>query len=359
MDTVNNENVNLGLKPNETAIKHVPKDINQDRDSQRIPLSSLSETVQRIPQHKEERVMQPYSSSLPSGEDSTPNRARIYLPQQKKLLMASPGVDQDRRNPQLVAEFAKDIYQSYKKNETKFLPDPNYMNIQSNINPNMRAMVIDWLVSVHRALRLVPSTLFLCINIMDRFLGIKQIHKARFQLVGLTCIIIASKYEEVYSPTIEEFGVYAQEIDKSSILLMEKCILSTIDFNLTVVTPFSFLTRFCKCGTVQEENQMLALYFAELTLLDYNFLKFAPSVIACSSIYLCNKFMNRQEAWCPSLEYYSGYTESDLKPCVTLLLQVIRDQRSTQLKALREKYRSPTRLQIANVALSRAFVVTA
>ena len=77
---------------------------------------------------------------------------------------------------------------------------------QPLINKSMRAILVDWLVEVAEEYRLVPETLYLTINFIDRFLSSKVIiDPSKLQLVGVSCMLIASKIEEIYPPEISEF----------------------------------------------------------------------------------------------------------------------------------------------------------
>ena len=69
----------------------------------------------------------------------------------------------------------------------------------------MRAILIDWLVDVHSKFKLVNETMFLTVNLIDRFLGKVQVTRQKLQLVGVTCMFIATKYEEIYPPDLRDF----------------------------------------------------------------------------------------------------------------------------------------------------------
>ena len=73
--------------------------------------------------------------------------------------------------------------------------------------PKMRAVLIDWLVEVHQQFSMLQETLYLTIAILDRFLqkSASKISRKSLQLVGVTAMFIASKYEEMYAPEIGEF----------------------------------------------------------------------------------------------------------------------------------------------------------
>jgi cyclin B len=97
----------------------------------------------------------------------------------------------------------------------------------------MRAILIDWLVEVHLKFKLVNESLFLTINLIDRFLEKEQVSRQKLQLVGVTAMLIACKYEEIYPPIVKDF-VYITDnaYTKEEILSMERKILTTLDFNI-------------------------------------------------------------------------------------------------------------------------------
>ena len=86
----------------------------------------------------------------------------------------------------------------------------------------MRAILIDWLIEVHYKFKLLPETLYLTVNLIDRYLEKCITHRSKLQLVGVTSMLIASKYEEIYAPEIRDF-VYITDkaYSKEEILRME------------------------------------------------------------------------------------------------------------------------------------------
>lgn len=111
----------------------------------------------------------------------------------------------------------------------------NYFQRHSSLNDAMRKILVDWLVDVHRKFKLRSSTLFMAINLVDRFLQntAESVSKSRYQLFGITCLFIAAKYEEIYPPGLGDFVyVCADTYSASQILDMESLILNTLEFNL-------------------------------------------------------------------------------------------------------------------------------
>ena len=91
--------------------------------------------------------------------------------------------------------------------ETEKFTQPNgfYMRAQRDINENVRAILVDWIISVHSKFKLLPETLYLTINLIDRYFSLFQVRKSDVQLVGVAALLIATKYEEIYPPTVKDY----------------------------------------------------------------------------------------------------------------------------------------------------------
>jgi hypothetical protein len=181
----------------------------------------------------------------------------------------------------------------------------------------MRAILVDWLIEVHLKFKLLPETLFLTQNLIDRYLEKKVISRTKLQLVGVTSMLIASKYEEIYPPEVRDF-VYITDkaYTKEEILAMENDILMTLDMNVTAPSSYRFLERFGRVARVTQDSStfLLSRYLIELTLIEYRMLKYCPSNIAGSALFLAQKIMNRQNSekssWNTDLiEQSGGFTE--------------------------------------------------
>jgi hypothetical protein len=149
---------------------------------------------------------------------------------------------------------------------------PDYMWAQTDIDEKMRAVIIDWLVDVHLEYMLLPETMYLTVNIIDRFLSVKQVARKKLQLVGATAMLIASKHEENSSEARKDFvreGLRAKDFvyitDYSyyqvEILKTESLMLNTLGSNnLTVPSALQFLTRFIKAADLKEDVKFEMLY---------------------------------------------------------------------------------------------------
>ena len=178
------------------------------------------------------------------------------------------------------------IYSYYYRVEGVTAVSPTYMGAQADINDKMRAILVDWLVEVHLKFKLMPETLFLTVNLIDRYLAVAPVTRKNLQLVGVTAMLLASKYEEIWAPEVRDF-VYISDkaYTREQILACEKGMLNTLGFHLTVPTPFQFLTRLSKAAGADKQMAHLAQFYMELALPDYACLRYKSSEIAAAALY--------------------------------------------------------------------------
>ncbi|GMP79486.1 hypothetical protein CsSME_00035010 [Camellia sinensis var. sinensis] len=255
-------------------------------------------------------------------------------------------VDDNFMDPQLCATMACDIYKHLRASEAKKRPSTDFMErVQKDINSSMRAILIDWLVEVAEEYRLVPDTMYLAVNYIDRYLSGNTMDRQRLQLLGVACMMIAAKYEEICAPQVEEFCYITDNTYfKEEVLQMESAVLNYLKFEMTAPTAKCFLRRFVRAAQgVNEAPSMqlecLANYVAELSLLEYNMLCYAPSLIAASAIFLANYILlPSKRPWNSTLRHYTLYQPSDLSECVKALHSLCCNSLSSSLPAIREKY---------------------
>lgn len=180
--------------------------------------------------------------------------------------------------------------------EKDFIPKVGYMTAQNDINEKMRAILVDWLIEVHHKFKLLPETLFLTVNLIDRYLERQVIHRTKLQLVGVTAMLIASKYEEIYAPEVRDF-VYITDkaYQKEEILKQEFALLTELDFNICTPSSYRFLERFSKIANLNSKQFNMARYLIELPLIEYRMLKYCPSLLAASALFLALKIIPRYD----------------------------------------------------------------
>jgi cyclin B len=224
------------------------------------------------------------------------------------------------------------------------------MESQSDINGKMRAILIDWLVEVHMKYKLRPETLFLTVNLIDRYLTRMPVMRKRLQLVGVVAMFIAAKFEEIHPPEVADF-VYITDsaYTKEDILTMECQMLSTLDFQIVVPTAAHFMDRMQRlngCDGVQRE---IAQYLIELALLDLRMIRHTPSHLCSAALLLSNELLGRPRAWPELMVQHVRHTEVQLRPCSEELRALLDGAPAHWLQAVRKKFLLPPHHAVAKM----------
>jgi hypothetical protein len=171
------------------------------------------------------------------------------------------------------------------------------MDQQPEIRWHMRPCLVDFLVEIHFTFRLRPETLYLALNIIDRYVSRRIVYIKHYQLVGCAALWIAAKFEDAKErvPTVQDLAQICRETyEESAFIQMEGHVLSTIQWTLGHPTAEAWLRLMC-CGPYPEDAkvQHVARFLMEITLFYREFIKYAPSTIALASLtlarYLCGK----------------------------------------------------------------------
>lgn len=232
------------------------------------------------------------------------------------------GLDpEEARDASMVAEYASDIFEYMACCERESMANPNYMDFQDEIQWHMRTTLIDWLLQVHMRYHMLPETLWIAVNLVDRFLSARIVSLAKLQLVGVTAMFIAAKYEEILAPSVEEFVFMTENgYSREEILKGERIVLSTLDFNVsTYCSPYSWVRRISKADDYDIQTRTLCKFLMEVTLLNHCFLRARPSLIAAIGMYLAKRMLGG--VWDDAFVYYSRFSEEQLVPGANLLLE--------------------------------------
>ncbi|NWW52102.1 CCNB2 protein, partial [Pedionomus torquatus] len=257
---------------------------------------------------------------------------------------------EDWRNPQLCSDYVKDIYLYLRELELQQSIRPHYLDGKT-LNGCMRALLVDWLIQVHSRLRLMQETLYMCVAILDRFLQSHPVPRKTLQLVGVTALFLASKYEELICPCVEDF-VYITDnaYTTDELREMEIMILKELNFSLGRPLPLHFLRRASKAGEADAREHTLAKYLMELTLTDYDMVHHRPSEIAAAALCLSQKVLGPCK-WGTKQQYYTGYTEESLVTTMKHMAKnVVKVNESlTKYTSVKSKYATSELLKISTI----------
>ncbi|KAJ7508197.1 A/B/D/E cyclin [Mycena galericulata] len=231
--------------------------------------------------------------------------------------------EDDFDDPTMASEYITDIQRYLRDVERNTMPNPNYMESQPKLTWEMRAVLKQWLMQVHTRFRLAPETLFLCTNFIDRFLSARAIPPPRLQLVGIVCLLIASKFEEIISPAVENFilvcdGAYTV-VD---MINAEQQILRALNWDLSYPGPVNYLHRISKADGYDPRTRTLAKYLIEIACVEHRLMPAPPSLVAAAAMWLARIVLGEEE-WIPALAHYAMYPESAVIPVATHMLSYV------------------------------------
>ncbi|XP_041835847.1 G2/mitotic-specific cyclin-B2 [Melanotaenia boesemani] len=277
-----------------------------------------------------------------------------------EVLLTVQDVDeQDADQPQLCSQYVKEIYKYLHTLEVQQAVRPNYMQ-GYEITDRMRALLIDWLVQVHSRFQLLQETLYLTVAILDRFLQVQPVSRRKLQLVGVTAMLVACKYEEMYAPEVGDFAYITDNaFTRSQILEMEQLMLRALNFQLGRPLPLHFLRRASKVANSDVEKHTLAKYLMELTLLDYDMVHYRPSEIAAASLCLSQLLLDGLP-WSPTQQHFSTYDEAHLKPIMQHIAKnvVQVNEGKTKFQAVRNKYSSSKLMKISLIPQLKSPIIS-
>ncbi|XP_059300235.1 G2/mitotic-specific cyclin S13-7-like isoform X3 [Lycium ferocissimum] len=261
----------------------------------------------------------------------------------------------DVDNHLAAVEYVEDLYKFYKLTEDEHRPG-DYMDSQPEINARVRAILVDWLIEAHKRFELRPESLYLTVNIMDRFFSEETLPRRELQLLCISSMLIACKYEEIWAPEVNDFlTITDNAYVRDQILVMEKTILEKLEWYLTVPTPYVFLVRYIKAaGPSDQEMENMTFFLAELGLMNYmTVISYCPSKLAASAVYAARATLNKSPRWTDTLKHHTGYSEEQLMECAKQLVSFHSGAAENKLKAVYRKFSSPDRGAVALLAPAR------
>ena len=205
-------------------------------------------------------------------------------------------IENKTNNAQIPYEYFNDFLDTYvvEEDSLEYKIIPNFMDKQIEINGRMRAIIVNWIIEVHNRFKLLPDTLFLSIIIFDRYMSlVKNIKKDTLQLIGVTSLLIACKYEEIFSPEIRDFVcILDRTYEREDLMDQENEMMKKLKFEITFPTSLRYFEILRVEFNIDEKYYDYGYYLLELTLLDCNFSKYNQSIIATTVCFMIKKIFD-------------------------------------------------------------------
>lgn len=335
----NNQKKKLVLfnKPNSTRSPSIlninlsSKEINKNKKIDNIKSNKTTKTlniflIEKIPRKKVKNIN---NNNNNSDIQNSPRLNFIFENEQNKISCAG--------------EYLEEIYYNLliEEEKSKIKPKMGYMINQIEINEQMRAILFDWIIEVHYQFNLRPETLFMTTWIIDTFLSFHSISRKDLQLLGIACLLISCKSEEIYFPPQNKFlevadGAYTRE----EMLKMENEILKKLSFNIVFPKSNNFFDIISKLFNFDTKQYYLGKYFIESSLIDYNMIKYSGSVISASCAYLVMKYFGKDgyQKLYSNFIIYENNPENIIKDAAKEIYEFVEKISKSNLNSVKNKY---------------------
>jgi len=258
----------------------------------------------------------------------------------------------DTEDPQQAHEYAADMFGVFFQEEATKMPEPNYLAAQPDINAKMRGILVDWLVEVHSKYKMHNETLYLTVNIIDRYLSLRTIKRRHLQLLGVVALFIASKYEEIDPPKAAALAhITDNAYTKAEILRLECNVVAALNFEIVAVTPAHFVDRFARVNACQPGHRSFINYLLDLCLPEAHMIRHTPSQLVSAAILLSNQLLGHAPAWSAAMAHHSRHHEVVLEPIAREMQGLLERAPTNSLKAVREKYQQEGHHCVADFGL--------
>lgn len=254
---------------------------------------------------------------------------------------------------QLCKPYTTEILRYLLESEQRGGPSRDYIAQHPHINAHMRAVLVDWVVDVTQKFKLQSQCAFLAVNLLDRFLVLEQPERNRLQLVGVSCLMIVAKYEEIYPPPLTDYVAVCDNAYKAEELLAtESAVLAATLFELNRPTPLTFLECFHAFFALPQKPLHYCHYLLESALLDLAHLEHSASELAAGAFFLiCKLFKDCH--WTDEHERVSGIAAARAKTCARDLYLIMQRNERAKLTAVKRKFAAPRFSEVARFRIEK------
>lgn len=250
-----------------------------------------------------------------------------------------------------VSDYSKLIFQHLRRSELKFLLSKNFMNRHHLITSRMRYVLVDWLCSLHNTLELDLDSLHLTVCLLDQYLDHgDEVTKDNLQLVGVTALLVASKFEDIRPPLASDLSEATNNVISSDeILKCEVLMLRKLDFNINVPLPITFYRRLSRLCRFSAHHHFMGKYLLEICLVEADLCYLRPSMLAAAAVFLVSRMFGINHVWNERVRRSAFYTEFELDSVVTNLARcALRHTQNSKYRAVRNKYASESNYQVSS-----------
>lgn len=258
------------------------------------------------------------------------------------------------RKAQPTDEYEGYILEFLKKKEKSF-PISDKFPKQTEFTETMRSIFVDWIVEVSQEYHLLYETLHLGVTLFDRYMSLKNVSKAKAQLFGMTCLLIAAKSEELFPPSIDDFVYISDNVYKrAEVKDAEVVILQALKYEITHPTCAVFASIYFDILNLTQEQRNMARYVMDSSMIHFSSYKYLPSLVAAGAIFYAIRAIpgkTRPGVWSSKMEKVTGYSEEEVRQIAISAIAWLKPGKyaNTQLAAIKLKYERVVNSRVANI----------
>lgn len=239
--------------------------------------------------------------------------------------------------------------------EEEPLFQPSLLKVQIHINPQIRTICVYWLVYAAEILDIAPGLLHHGIDCFDRYVSGNVVDRKDLLFVGLSCLLTASTCRVGEKTDLFMYARLAKNrYSLEEFIEMKEGIMEYLEHKVRIPTTWSFVNKFVDACTAGGSTSMkitlggMACYLAELSLLSRIMLRFRPSWVAASCVFLARYILFPLECpWDATLQQCTMYRPSHLRQSVLELHAFCYSIHVANLPIFRNKYSQQTYGRVA------------
>lgn len=328
-----------------------PKAVDRHRAAFQGQSSSAPNALQAKKKQKNNPEYQLFLSSLIPTPDSpfeiievppSPPRHEISVPDDIEDIDEEP----DSLNTNI---YARDIMNYLMHLESFNVLKPDFIEKSPEVTTRMRGVLMDWILQVQSHEELKEETLHLTVALIDQTLSMQNTSMSKLQLVGITCLLIASKYHERFAPEINVLCYLTENtFEPPQVVSFEIYLLEMLDFRLSLPVTTVFLDRYLQVHNQPIEVDHLAAYIVDLIISSVTLVPVLPSLKAASALYLARfLLLPVGTAWDHALSFYTSYEAEDLHETAKEMAVLLIKAPTSKYQGARTKYNVPEFLNIS------------
>lgn len=260
----------------------------------------------------------------------------------------------DTADRESVLAYQSHILQHLTERSASYKLGREYLSLQADITSKMRSILVDWLVDVSYKFRLSAHTLFQAVNTIDRYLAVKQISKLDLQLLGATCLLLQSKYEEVYPPQLKDFlAVCDNAYTAEQMLDMEADVLNELSFDISQASSLYFLQLAQLHLQMEAKPAAFARYVLETALLDASAARHTNAAQVAGALFLVHKIF-KLGAWTAEHTSFFSVSEAEVRASAKDLYLIMQRIDASSLSAVKRKFATPEHYEVSKFKIEKA-----